>query len=65
MPGTLYDKFYCDELVKKYPTKDVLDELITQVEAIATENKSTHEVVIEFLTLVGDKAKLEKEMANE
>ena len=61
MPGTLYDKFYCDELVKKYPTKDVLDELILKVEGINTEGKTSDQVVIEFLTLNGDTARLEKE----
>lgn len=60
MPGTLYDKFYCDELVKKYPTKDVLDELITKVENIVTDGKDINDVVIEFLTIAGDKARLEK-----
>ena len=61
MPGTLYDKFYCDELVKKYPTKEVLDELIEKVEKIPTEGRTTQEVVIEFLTTVGDNKRLEKE----
>ena len=61
MPGTLYDKFYCDELVKKYPTKEVLDEFIQKVEAISIENKSTTECVIEFLTLAGDQKNIEKE----
>jgi hypothetical protein len=27
-PGTRYDRFYCEEMVKKYPKQQELDELV-------------------------------------
>jgi len=37
MPGTRYDRFYIDELVKKYPKQDQLDDLIAKIKAIGAE----------------------------
>ena len=39
MPGTKYDKFYVEVLVKKYPTQPQIDELIKKVENINSKNK--------------------------
>ena len=34
MPGTKFDKFFVDELVKKYAKQDVLDELFNKIRDI-------------------------------
>jgi DnaJ family protein C protein 2 len=50
MPGTRYDRFYIDELVKKYPKQEQLDGLVVKVKAIeATEPESFQH---EFLQIV-------------
>lgn len=45
MPGTKYDKFYVEVLVKKYPTQPQIDELIKKVENIKSKNKNIDDVV--------------------
>ena len=64
MTGTNYDKFYVDELVKKYMQQVDLDALIAKVKAIGTQ-PSVPEYVSKFLDIVeseADKAKrIEKE----
>jgi DnaJ family protein C protein 2 len=37
MPGTNYDKFYVDELVKRYPKQEDLDNLILTIQAIGKQ----------------------------
>jgi hypothetical protein len=62
MPGTNYDRFYVDELVKKYPGQENLEAFIIKVKAISVP--AGDEFVHEFLMLVDAKAhllKLEKE----
>ena len=64
MPGTKYDKFYVDELVKRYMQQADLDALLAQVKAIGSQ-PSVPEYVNKFLDIVEtdtDKQKrLEKE----
>jgi hypothetical protein len=50
MPGTNYDRFYVDELVKKHKTQEALDELIVKVKSIGATN--CEDFVKEFLMLV-------------
>jgi hypothetical protein len=59
MTGTNYDKFFVDELVKKYMQQVDLDALITKVKAIGTQ-PTVPEYVSKFLDIVeseADKAK--------
>ena len=66
MPGTNYDRFYVDELVKKYPGQEKLEEFIVKVKAISVP--AGDEFVHEFLMLVDAKAyqlKLQKAKENE
>ena len=59
MSGTNYDKFYVDELVKKYMQQADLDALIVKVKAIGSQ-PSVPEYVSKFLDIVeseADKAK--------
>ena len=37
LPGTKYDRFYCEEMVKKYQKKEELDDLIAQVSKIKSQ----------------------------
>ena len=64
MPGTNYDKFYVDELVKRFSQQDALDELIATIKKIG-QQPSVPEYVTKFLDIVeteNDRAKrLEKE----
>lgn len=34
MPGSRFDKFYIDEMVKKYAKQDALDKLFDQIKSI-------------------------------
>jgi len=43
MPGTKFDKFYVEEMVKKYPKQESLDELVSRIKAI--ESKSAEEFI--------------------
>jgi hypothetical protein len=66
MPGTNYDRFYVDELVKKHKSQEALDELITKVKSIEATN--CEDFVKDFLMLVDTKNQLlkiqkEKELA--
>jgi len=54
MPGTNYDRFYCDELVKKYPKQEDLEALIVKVKSISATTTETF--VTDFLMLVDAKA---------
>jgi hypothetical protein len=59
MTGTNYDKFFVDELVKKYMQQVDLDALIAKVKAIGTQ-PTVPEYVSKFLDIVeseADKAK--------
>jgi len=58
MPGSRYDKFFVDELVKKYPVQDKLDQLIEEIKAITAEVGS--DFVSAFAQLV-DKEAYEKQ----
>jgi len=57
MPGTNYDKFYLEEMVKKYRAMAALEELYEKFKAIEVE--SVEDYVTAFLTIV-DKAEIEK-----
>lgn len=57
MPGTNYDRFYIDELVKKYPYQENLDALFESVRQI--EATSVEDYVDKFLGMV-DKERLAK-----
>lgn len=63
MPGTNYDKFYVDELVKRYMQQEALDALIEQVKAIGKQ-PTVEEYIPKFLDIVETehmkKARLEK-----
>jgi len=66
MPGTNYDRFYVDELVKKYPGQEKLEEFIEKVKAIPTP--AGDDFVHDFLMLVDAKAyqlKIAKAKENE
>jgi hypothetical protein len=59
MPGTNYDKFYVDELVKRYMGQEAIDGLIESVRAIGKQS-SVEAYIEKFLDLVetdADKAK--------
>ena len=58
MPGTRFDKFFIDELVKKYPKQDVLDKLVESIKAI--DAPKGDEYVDKFRLLV-DSANYAKE----
>ena len=47
MPGTKFDKFYVEEMVKKYPKQESLDELVSRIKAI--ESKSAEEFINDIL----------------
>ena len=53
MPNTKYDKFYCQELVKKYPLQDKLDALINKLNDINCE--SVDDYVKQFVAIVEDR----------
>ena len=53
MPNSKYDKFYVQEMVKKFPTNEAIDELIQKLNNI--ESKSTDDYVITFLSIVDKK----------
>jgi len=59
MSGTNYDRFYVDELVKKYPKQEDLEALIEKVKSIK-DQPTVPEFVHEFLMLVDAKAALLK-----
>jgi len=60
MPGTTYDKFYCESLVKKYPKQEQLDSLIEKISAI--EADSVDAFIEQFKLVVdADAAKKEEE----
>lgn len=60
MPGTTYDKFYCESLVKKYPQQEQLDSLIEKI--IAIEADSVDAFIEQFKLVVdADAAKKEEE----
>ena len=54
MPGTNYDRFYVDELVKKYKEQEALEALIEKIKSI--EAKPGDDFVTEFLMLVDTKS---------
>lgn len=54
MPGTNYDRFYVDEMVKKYPKQEDLEALYEKINSIKAN--STEEFVKDFLMLVDKKA---------
>lgn len=54
MPGTKYDRFYVDELVKKYPKQEDLEALFEKIKNISASN--TDDFVKDFLMLVDAKA---------
>lgn len=58
MPGTTYDKFYCESLIKKYPKQEQLDELIIKVSAIEADSVDAY---IEKFKLVVDADAQKKE----
>jgi len=53
MPGTKYDRFYVDEMVKKYPKQEQLDALFEKIKAITATDVPTFQN--EFLLLVDAK----------
>ena len=58
MPGSRFDKFFVDELVKKYPKQDVLDKLVESIHAI--DAPEGDEYIVKFRLLV-DSANYAKE----
>jgi DnaJ family protein C protein 2 len=50
MPGTKFDKFFVEEMVKKYPTQGPLDELVSRIKGI--ESKSVDDFIDKFRTMV-------------
>ena len=54
MPGTNYDRFYVDELVKKYKEQEALEALIEKIKSI--EATTCEDFVKDFLMIVDTKA---------
>jgi len=50
MPETNYDRFYIEELIKKYPKLEDLDEFFNKVVQISAIDKDVF--IKEFLTIV-------------
>jgi len=50
MPGTKFDKFFIEVLVKKYPKQEALDELVAQIKSI--ESKSVEDFIDQFRRMV-------------
>ena len=50
MPGTRYDKFFVETLVKKYPGQEKLEGLLKQVEEL--QGDTVEEVVVAFKKIV-------------
>ena len=50
MPGTKFDKFFIEVLVKKYPKQEALDELVGQIKSI--ESKSVEDFIDQFRRMV-------------
>lgn len=53
MAGTKYDRFYIEELVKKYPKQEQLDALFEKIKAITAEDVPSFQN--EFLLIVDAK----------
>ena len=63
MAGTKYDRFYIDELVKKYPKQEQLDVLFNKIKAITATNVPAFQN--EFLLIVDAKyAEIQQEEKN-
>jgi len=56
MPNTKYDKFYCEELVKKLKTIEKIQETHDRLKAIP-ENDPLDTVVVKFLEIVDNMTK--------
>ena len=41
MPGSKYDKFYIEEMVKKYPMQDELNQLLADISKLRKSKKFT------------------------
>ena len=65
MPGTKYDKFYVDELIKKYPKQEDIDELISKIKEIAAGGNSGQDFIDKFLELVESEADRKKRLEDE
>jgi hypothetical protein len=50
MPETRYDRFYIEELVKKYPKLQDLQKLLEQVQGIKAKNKE--KFIEKFINIV-------------
>lgn len=59
MPGTKFDKFYVDELVKKHAKQEALDLLVSQIKGI--EANSVEDFIDKFRKMV-DSANYAKEL---
>lgn len=64
MEGTNYDKFYVDELVKRYPQQEQLDALIVTVKEIGAQ-PSVPEYVSKFLEIVETEKERAKRLEKE
>jgi hypothetical protein len=53
MTGTKYDRFYIDELIKKYPKQEQLDSLIVKIKSITATTVPAFQN--EFLLIVDAK----------
>ena len=63
MTGTKYDRFYIDELVKKYPKQEQLDVLFNKIKAITAKDVPAFQN--EFLLIVDAKyAEIQQEEKN-
>lgn len=60
MPGTRYDKFFVETLVKRYPGQEKLETLLKQVQDL--QGDSVEDVVVAFKKIVEtDEEKKENE----
>jgi len=61
MPGTKYDKFYCEELIKKVKTTEKMQE-ITEKLAAVPESEPVPAVVEKFLEIVANITKTAEQL---
>lgn len=64
MPGTKYDKFYCEELIKKVKTIEKMQEITEKLSAIP-EDEPVSNVVEKFLEIVDNITKTNEQLRQE
>jgi hypothetical protein len=65
MPGTTFDKFYCESLIKKYPEQEQLDALIAEVTAIEADSVDAFVEAFKVVVDAGAKKKRDELKAQE